>query len=213
MMGVWSLGDYFKIDSIRWTYDFLTSPDYLGLDPRRLFVTVYRGSDKAERDIEAVNTWKEVFGESGIEADSGVEFDWSNPDDSAKYLYRITQRSGKDNWWGLPYKGPCGPCSEVYYLLDSNNVDLEKNFEGKSLQEIEVFIENQVVEIWNNVFMQFEGVKDENDEPLEIIPMISKNIDTGVGYERLLTVLNNKKSPYETDLFTPILEVVDKYSR
>ncbi|NJK71171.1 MAG: alanine--tRNA ligase, partial [Thermales bacterium] len=107
------------MDSIRWTYDFLTSPDYLGLDPRRLFVTVYRGSDKAERDIEAVNTWKEVFGESGIEADSGVEFDWSNPDDSAKYLYRITQRSGKDNWWGLPYKGPCGPCSEVYYLLDS----------------------------------------------------------------------------------------------
>jgi alanyl-tRNA synthetase len=215
MLGNWSLGDYFKEEMIPWTFEFLTDKKWLGLDPKRLFVTVYKGSEEANSDLEAVILWEKLFDEVGISPSVGVEYDFNsdlevNPTD--EYIYRITKRSGKDNWWGLPYKGPCGPCSEVYYLLDKHPVDFEESiFPNLTKDGIENFIENEIVEIWNNVFMQFEGEKTDEKEPKNLTPLAKNNIDTGAGFERLLTVINGLESPFESDILKPIVDVVEKY--
>jgi alanyl-tRNA synthetase len=156
MLGSWSLGDYGKKDSIEWGFEFLTGKDWLNIDPRRLFVTVYKGGENAKADDEAAEVWKNCFASLGLVADIGDEFDFKagqKTSNDEKYIYRITRKSGADNWWGLPYRGPCGPCSEIYYLLGDNELDFEASFENKSLLEIEDFIENQIMEIWNHVFM------------------------------------------------------------
>jgi alanyl-tRNA synthetase len=217
MLGNWSMGSYFKEEIIAWTFEFLTSSEYLGLDPKRLFVTVYKGSELVPADEEAIAVWKQLFESAGVEPTVGDEYDFSqvnksdSPVDGENFLYRITKRSGKDNWWGLPYKGPCGPCSEVYYLLNNNDVD-QDNLKDKTYGEIENFIENQVVEIWNNVFMMYEGEKNELSEPKYIEPLAQNNIDTGAGFERLLTVINGYETPYETDVLKPLVNVVEKYA-
>lgn len=218
MLGNWGMGSYFKKEIIEWTYEFLTSSEYLGLDPRRLFVTVYKGSTNVDADNEAIEVWKQLFEASGVEPTTGEEFNFGEVDslDQAniedQFIFRITKRSGKDNWWGLPYKGPCGPCSEVYYLLEKHDLDVAASLTSKTYGEIEDFIESEIVEIWNNVFMMYEGEKDDQSEPIEISPLVQKNIDTGAGLERVLTVLNGFQSPYETDLLSPLVEVVDRYS-
>jgi alanyl-tRNA synthetase len=213
MLGNWSLGDYFKEEMVAWTFEFLTSSQWLGLDPKRLFVTVYKGSLNAPADEEAVIMWQKAFDEAGLDNEVGEEFDFSNDDPTGKkYIHRITKRSGKDNWWGLPYKGPCGPCSEVYYLLDKHPTDFESSlFPNYTPTQIEDFIENEIVEIWNNVFMEYIGEKTKEKEPINLTPLASKNIDTGAGFERLLTVLNGLSSPYESDVLKPIVDVVEKY--
>jgi alanyl-tRNA synthetase len=217
MLGNWGMGSYFKEEIIMWTFEFLTSSDYLGLDPKRLFVTVYKGSDLVSADEEAIAVWEKLFASVGVEPTVGDEFDFSQvskselPKESKNFLYRITKRSGKDNWWGLPYKGPCGPCSEVYYLLNNNDVDTD-HFKDKNYGDIEDFVENQIVEIWNNVFMMYEGEKNELSEPKYIEPLKHNNIDTGAGFERLLTVINGYETPYETDVLKPLVDVVNKYA-
>ena len=242
MLGNWSIGQaYFKKEIIAWTMEFLTSKNWLGLDPNRIFVTVYKGKELSTNtrassssenlpvadeptgmagyevlpDEEAITYWREEFRKIGIEADTANEFDFKNatqknPND--KYITKIRKMSGKDNWWGLPYRGPCGPCSEMYYLLPNNPLDFETSlFPSMSLNEIEDFVENQIVEIGNNVFMQYIGEKNEFKEPINLERMTTTNIDTGLGFERFLTVINGKNSVYETDLFEPILKVVEKY--
>jgi alanyl-tRNA synthetase len=219
MFGTWSLGDYFKKESIQMGFEFLTNVDKgLGLDPKRLFVTVYRGYQDIPADLESISIWQECFASVGLEADTGIEFDFkagekAQSDD--KYIYRITQKSGSDNWWGLPYRGPCGPCSEIYYLLDQNDLDIEAKFATLNLIQIEDFVENQIVEIWNHVFMQYEGEWQEGiKEPkMNLTPLAKKNIDTGGGFERLLAILQNKSTVHETDLLQPIVKVTKKYSR
>jgi alanyl-tRNA synthetase len=214
MLGNWSLGDYFKQEMIAWTFEFLTDPQWLGLDPERLFVTVYKGSEEAGVDEDAIQYWQNAFAAKGMVADVGEEYDFTNPDKSRPYLTRISKRSGKDNWWGLPYRGPCGPCSEVYYLLDSNSTDFLTNVLPKlSESEIEQFLENQVVEIWNNVFMQYTGEKTPQKEPKNLSPLAKNSIDTGAGFERLLAVIQKKDSPFETDVLKPIVDVVKKYTQ
>lgn len=215
MLGSWSLGDYFKKESIEWGFEFLTGPKWLGLDPARLFVTVYKGSHQVGEDREAIEIWQKLFAKMGLEPSVGTEYDFSNPSNNTKnqkYIYKITKKSGKDNWWGLPYKGPCGPCSEIYYLLNHNPVDFEETILPKmSLGEVEEFLESQIVEIWNHVFMEYEGEKDANSEPIKVQPLSQKNIDTGMGFERLIAVLNSLETVQETDLLKPISEVVEKY--
>jgi alanyl-tRNA synthetase len=213
MLGNWSLGDYFKAEMIPWTFEFLTHKKWLGLDPKRLFVTVYKGSENADGDEEAIVMWEKVFDEASVSANIGVEYDFGDPNAAGNYIYKISRRSGKDNWWGLPYKGPCGPCSEVYYLLDKHPVDFEESlFPEMTNDEIENFIENEIVEIWNNVFMQYEGEKTDKKEPKNLTPLAKNNIDTGAGFERLLTVINGLDSPYESDVLKPIVDVVERYS-
>jgi alanyl-tRNA synthetase len=217
MLGSWSLGNYGKKESIEWGFEFLTSKEWLGIDPRRLFVTVYKGSEQCGEDTEAIEVWQKCFASVGIVADIGKEFDFGNGEKaikSQKYIYRITKKSGKDNWWGLPYRGPCGPCSEIYYLLGDNEINFEENFDTMNLAQIEDFIENQIMEIWNHVFMEYigewqEGVK----EPQNLVPLVKKNIDTGMGFERLLAVLNNVDTVHKTDLLDPIANIALKWSK
>ncbi len=131
-----------------------------------------------------------------------------------KYIYRITKKSGKDNWWGLPYRGPCGPCSEVYYLLDKNDLTFEQTqFPQMNLDEIEEFLESQIVEIGNNVFMMYEGEKDAQKEPINLVPLTKQNIDTGLGFERFLAVINGMESIHETDCLKPIADVARRWAR
>lgn len=215
MLGSWSLGDYGKTDSIKWGFEFLTSEKWLNLDPRRIFVTVYKGNFEVSADHEAINAWKELFESVGINADVGDEYDFSKPaQQEGKFIYRITKKSGKDNWWGLPYRGPCGPCSEIYYLLDKNPLDFEETiFKNASLSEIEDFIENQIVEIWNHVFMEYIGEWGENHEPINLEVLPQKNIDTGMGLDRVLAILNGMETVHETDVLKPICNVVEKWAK
>lgn len=132
----------------------------------------------------------------------------------SKYIYRITKKSGKDNWWGLPYRGPCGPCSEVYYLLDKNDLNFEQTqFPKMNLDEIEEFLESQIVEIGNNVFMMYEGEKDAQKEPINLIPLAKQNIDTGLGFERFLAVINGMESIHDSDCLKPISDVARRWAR
>jgi alanyl-tRNA synthetase len=213
MLGNWSLGDYFKKEMITWTFEFLTSKEWLGIDPNRLYVTVYRGSNAAPADEESIEYWKQAFESAGIEASVGDEFDVENHTKGSQILYRISKRSGKDNWWGLPYKGPCGPCSEVYYLLNNHDIEIETTLQTYSNDEIADFVENEIVEIWNNVFMEYIGEKTSNKEPKNLEPLAQKNIDTGAGFERLLTVMNGLENPYQSDVLKPIVDVVDRYQK
>jgi len=216
MLGNWSVGDYFKEDSIAWSFEFLTSPKWLGLDPKRLYVTVHKGTSQVPADEESIEYWRAEFEKVGIVPDFGVEYDFKHPEansSDAKYIYRITKKSGKDNWWGLPHRGPCGACTEIYYLMDEHSLDFQDTILPKlSIREVDDFIDNQIVEIWNNVFMEYEGEKDEHKEPRDIVPLKMKNVDTGMGFERILAFMNRKESAYETDVLSGLVEVIDKYA-
>ncbi len=217
MLGNWSIGDYFKAESISWSFEFLTSPQWLGLDPKRIFVTVYKGSSEAPADDESIGIWTEEFKKVGIEANIGEEYDFKHPEANsgeAKYIYRITKRSGKDNWWGLPHRGPCGSCTEIYYLLDEHPLDFQESILSKlSVAEADEFIDSQIVEIWNNVFMEFEGEwKTNESEPTNLIPLKQKCVDTGMGFERILAVMNKFENVFEVDVLSGLIEVAQKYS-
>ena len=217
MLGSWSLGDYFKEESITWGFEFLTSKEWLGLDPHRLFVTVYKGSQEVKEDSESIAIWKNIFESVGIEASVGEEFNFKNGQEASgeeKYIYRIIKKSGKDNWWGLPYRGPCGPSSEIFYLLDKHPINFEKElFPNYNLAEIDDFVDNQVVEIWNHVFMEYQGEWGEGYEPINLKKLDKPNIDTGMGFERTLAVLNGFETVQQTDVLTPISAVAMKWSR
>jgi alanyl-tRNA synthetase len=175
MLGNWSLGDYFKEDAIKWSYEFLTNKEEgLGLDPNRLYVTVFEGDENAPRDEEAFNIWKEIIPEN-----------------------RIYFMSADSNWWEAGDNGPCGPDSEMYYDVTGELGDLDKdNF-------IKADDEQKVVEIWNDVFMQFEK-KDG-----KIVGKLPNHaVDTGAGLERLVTVVNNKNSVSETDIFVDTINFI-----
>lgn len=176
MLGNWSLGDYWKDESISWSYEFLTDKKWLGIDVNRLAVTVFTGDDDAPRDEESVNIWKKL----GI------------PEERIAYLGK------KDNWWGPPgAAGPCGPDTEIFYWTGSEKAP-EKYDPSNKLW----------VEIWNNVFMQYNKSAD-----AKFSPLAQKNVDTGMGLERITTVLAGKDNVYETDLFQPILEKIRSLSK
>lgn len=175
MLGNWSLGDYFKEEAIKWSYEFLTNKEVgLGLDPKRLYITVFEGDENAPRDEEAFNIWKELIPEN-----------------------RIYFMSKESNWWEAGENGPCGPDTEMFYDVTGNLGDLNK--EGF----IKADNEQKVVEVWNNVFMQFEK---KDGKIVGNLPHHA--VDTGAGLERLVTVVNNKESVYNTDLFYEILDQI-----
>lgn len=210
MLGNWGIaGSYFKEEIIAWSMEFLTSPEWLSLDPSRIFVTVYQGNQAdVEVDVEAIELWQKEFLKLGIKAEVASENDYLETNKFAK----IRTLSGKDNWWGLPYRGPCGPCSEMYYLMPSNPVDFESSILPKMAKEEKAFfIDDQIVEIGNNVFMSYLGEWGLNKEPINLTKMDFPNIDTGLGFERFLAVINGVDTIYKTDLFEPILEVVEKF--
>lgn len=176
MLGNWSLGDYFKKESIGFSYEFLTSPKWLGLDPRKISVTVFAGDDNAPRDEEAATYWKE----------NGM------PEDKIAYL------PASDNWWAAGPTGPCGPDTEIFYWVGKGLPPAGSNKGTDS--------ENWM-EIWNNVFMQYNRVDEKT-----LVPLPKKNVDTGMGLERTNCILQGKTSVYLTEVFQPIIAKIEELS-
>lgn len=179
------------------------------------------GSSSSSADISpnsSVNTSNSIsnsdFGTNSSEAVKDLAEGFQSAEtvkNSPKYIYRITKKSGKDNWWGLPYKGPCGPCSEIYYLLDKNPTDFQDSvLPYMKPEEVEDWLDENVVEIGNIVFMQYTGEKDVSKEPINL-EKGSKNIDFGMGFERLLAIMQNKENVQDTDVLKPISDVVEKW--
>jgi len=170
MLGNWSLGDYFKEESIPWSYEFLTSKEWLNIDKDRLSVTVFAGDDNIPKDIESAIIWEGL----------GVSKD------------RIFYLPGEDNWWGpIGSTGPCGPDTEIFYDTGKEPCGSECK-PGCSCGKFN--------EIWNNVFMEYNRTPDGEYELLE-----QKNVDTGMGVERTVAVLQGKDNVYETEIFVPII--------
>ncbi|MBI3671225.1 alanine--tRNA ligase [Candidatus Azambacteria bacterium] len=188
MLGNWSLGDYFKKEAILWSFELLTSKDNgFGIDPNKLSVTVFEGDENAPRDDEAINIWVEAFKSAGIQAGLGNKI----------YAY-----PKKKNWWGpVGDSGPCGPDTEIFY-------DTEKEHQRSFGEKCHVNCDcGKYVEIWNNVFMEYQKTKDGKYEPLA-----QKNVDTGMGLERIVMLLQNKPTVFETDLLWPIIGETIKQS-
>lgn len=181
MLGNWSLGDYFKEDAIRWSYEFLTSKEEgLGLDPARLYVTVFEGDENASRDLEAVEIWKQYIPE-----------------------HRIYFLPAKNNWWSVGDNGPCGPDSEMFYDVTPQGLGDMTHEQYVAADDI-----GTVVEIWNDVFMQFE-----KKNGTVVGKLAQKNVDTGTGLERAVMVAQGKSNVYETDIFAPVMEILRFYSK
>ena len=178
MLGNWSLGDYFKKEAIEWSLEFLTDKKWLGLDKKRLFVTVFAGDKDAPRDEESAKLWQSA----GIPKE------------------RIFYLSKADNWWGPAGEtGPCGPDTEMYY--DIGKKPCSKDCKpGCSC--------GKYFEIWNDVFMQYNKTPEGKYELLK-----QKNVDTGMGVERTIAVLQNKKSVYEIEAFKPIVNKIKEISK
>ncbi len=177
MLGNWSFGDYFKKEAINWAWQLLT--EVYKIPKENLYVSVFEGSteDNVPFDQEAWDIWKELIDED-----------------------RIILGNKKDNFWEMGDQGPCGPCSEIHVDL---RTDAEKALvSGKSLVNND---HPQVVEIWNNVFMEFNR---KADGSLEKLP--AQHVDTGMGFERLCMALQGKTSNYDTDVFTPLIEKVEQ---
>jgi alanyl-tRNA synthetase len=179
MLGNWSFGDYFKEEAITWAWELLTEVYKLPKD--RLYVTVFEGDEKEglEFDQEAFDIWKRCIAED-----------------------RILKGNKKDNFWEMGETGPCGPCSEIH--IDIRSDEERANVDGKALVNDS---HPQVIEIWNNVFMQFNRKSSGELEPLP-----NKHVDTGMGFERLCVALQGKQSNYDTDVFSPLIERISKIS-
>jgi alanyl-tRNA synthetase len=178
MLGNFSFGDYFKKDAIAYAWELLTSPEWFGMDPEKMYVTIFEGSETVPRDDEAEQYWMET----------GVPKD------------RIFEMGMKDNFWQMGDTGPCGPCSEIFYDL---GVRASEQFdaEGRPVDLPFPQDEQRYVEIWNLVFMQFDRAADGT-----LTPLPKPSIDTGMGLDRVSCAIQGKISNYENDLFTPLLK-------
>jgi alanyl-tRNA synthetase len=175
MLGNWSFGDYFKKEAIAWSWELLTEVYKLPKD--RLYATVFEGSadDNLPFDQEAYDLWKQFLPES-----------------------HILRGNKKDNFWEMGDQGPCGPCSEIHF--DSRSDEERAKEDGAKWVNAD---HPQVIEIWNNVFMEFNR---KADGSLEKLP--AQHVDTGMGFERLVRVLQGKQSNYDTDVFQPIIQKI-----
>ena len=181
MLGNFSFGDYFKREAIAYAWELLTSPQWFGIDPAKLYVTIFEGDAAVPRDDEAERLWIET----------GVPKE------------RIFEMPGKDNFWQMGETGPCGPCSEIFYDL---GIEASEHFDqnGKAVDKPFPHDDQRYVEIWNLVFMQFDRTI--SAERPVLTPLPKPSIDTGMGLERIAAVLQGVLSNYQTDLFEPLLE-------
>ena len=175
MLGNWSFGDYFKDEAIAWSWELLT--EVYKIDKDRLYVSVFKGDESEGLPMSTVayEAWKKLV-----------------PED------KIIFGNKKDNFWEMGDTGPCGPCSEIH--VDCRSDEERKLIPGRDLVNND---HPQVIEIWNNVFMQYNRLKDGTLEPLP-----AKHVDTGMGFERLVRVLQGKQSNYDTDVFSGTIDAV-----
>jgi len=183
MLGNWSFGDpvnaatgYFKKEAIEWSWELLTKK--LNIPADKIYVTVFEGNkeENIEKDTEAINEWKKWIAED-----------------------RILAFGKKDNFWEMGETGPCGPCTEIH--IDTRSDEERKMIDGKVLVNAD---HPQVIEIWNNVFIQYNRLKDGS---LQQLP--SRHVDTGMGFERLVRVLQGKQSNYDTDIFSGTIKKIE----
>jgi len=179
MLGNWSLGDYYKQDSITWSYQFLTGADQLAIPQDLIWVTVFEGDQNAPRDDEAAAVWRQL----------------GFPDDRIIYL------GAEHNWWAAGPEGPCGPDTEIF--IDRTGEPCG-NGPGRCLPS--VCDCGRFFEVWNNVFMSYERRGD------QVFDLPRKNVDTGMGLERTLAVLNGVESVYDTSAFRPIVNRIIELS-
>ena len=177
MLGNWSFGDYFKKEAIAWAWELLT--EVYGIDKNSIYVTYFGGDDKDKlpADDETRDLWLQFM-----------------PAD------RILPFSRKDNFWEMGDTGPCGPCTEIH--VDVRTAEEKAQKPGRELVNND---HPQVIEIWNNVFMQFERKADGS-----LVTLPAQHVDTGMGFERLCMVLQGKRSNYDTDVFQPLIQVLAK---
>ena len=177
MLGNWSFGDYFKEEAIAWAWELLT--EVYKIDKDKLYVTIFGGdaADNMAEDTEALEIWKKYISED-----------------------RILRGSKKDNFWEMGDTGPCGPCSEIH-------VDIRSEAEKAKIPGDQLVNNDhpQVIEIWNNVFIQYNRQANGS-----LVPLPAKHVDTGMGFERLCMVLQGTQSNYDTDVFTPLLAEIAK---
>jgi len=189
MLGNWSLGDYFKEGAIKMSYEFLTSPESeggLGLDPDRLVVSCFSGDNDAPRDDEAASIWESLGFTRAENAQPGQK--------RLIYFY-----GKKQNWWGpAGQTGPCGPDTEMFYDTKGGEIGSDEHPDDGS---------GRFVEIWNDVFMQYFKKEDGTFEPLK-----QQNVDTGMGLERVAGIMEGKTSPFETELFGPVMKKISELS-
>ena len=176
MLGNWSFGDYFKAEAIAWSWELLT--EIYKIPKENLYVTVFEGDEKEglPKDEEAWNEWKKYVPES-----------------------HILLGNKKDNFWEMGDTGPCGPCTEIH--ADCRSASEKETVPGASLVNSD---HPQVIEIWNNVFIQYNRKKDGSLEPLP-----ARHVDTGMGFERLVRVLQGKNSNYDTDVFAGTIQATE----
>jgi alanyl-tRNA synthetase len=211
MLGNWSLGDYFKKEAISWSYEYLTSPvaeGGLGLDPARLMVSCFAGDKDAPRDDEAAAVWEGL----GFK-----RYDNAAPTDK-KLIYFYEK---KKNWWGpAGHIGPCGPDTEMFYDLNPELPGGEHRPGASETLKNKYRLADRpeschancecgrYVEIWNDVFMQYNKQPDGS-----FVPLKQQNVDTGMGFERVLAIIQGKPTHYETELFLPVMEMIAEMSR
>ncbi len=174
MLGNWSLGDYFKEESIKMSFEFLTKE--LGIPVEKLSVTVFAGDDDAPRDTESANIWKKV----------------GMPEDHIYYFGK------EDNWWIAGEEGPCGPDTEMFYDTGKEPCSEQCNPSCGC---------GKYVEIWNNVFMEYYKSKDGYTK------LKQKNVDTGLGLERMAMLLQGKETPYDTEIFKVVMDELEKLAK
>ncbi|MEY4723375.1 MAG: hypothetical protein RLZZ324_888 [Candidatus Parcubacteria bacterium] len=194
MLGNWSLGDYFKKEAIAWSFEILTGKEWFGLDPARLYVSVFEGDAVAPRDEESIGIWQEQFKTAGIDARVGE---------------RIFAYPKGKNWWGpAGLTGPCGPDTEMFYdtLALPDAAAHAGHWTGTEACHPNCDC-GRYVEIWNDVFMQYFKNAEGAFEPLA-----QKNVDTGMGLERMAMMLQRVPTVFETDLFSPIIARIEELS-
>ena len=176
MLGNWSFGDYFKKEAIEWAWELLTV--VYKINPEQIYVTIFEGdaSENLEKDTEALDYWKAIIPEE-----------------------RVLLGDKNDNFWEMGDQGPCGPCSEIH--IDLRNEEEKAKISGAKLVNQG---HDQVVEVWNFVFIEFN-----RKACGTLISLPQKHVDTGMGFERLCMVLQGKTSNYDTDVFTPLIKEIE----
>jgi len=200
MLGNWSLGDYFKPETVAWSYEFLTSKDWLAIDPAKLFISVFEGDEDAPQDEETAQIWQSKFEMDGFAAEIGVP--GRDKPAVGKKGARIYAYPKKNNWWGpAGQTGPCGPDTEMFF---DTGLKHDAAFGKVCHPNCDC---GRFVEIWNDVFMEYEKTADG-----KILPLKQKNVDTGMGLERMAAMLQGRSNVFETEVFQGIFSALSVLS-